>query len=63
MLQECNKIVIEPMKGLRQNLSKIISSAPDSTFEQVEEGCPAFTDLHKKLFFVISFFHAIMNER
>lgn len=63
MLQECTKIIIEPMQGLKQNLSKIISSTPDAAVEEVEKVCPTFTDQHKRLFFVISFYHAIMNER
>lgn len=59
MLQECNKIICEPMQGLKQNLSKIISSTPD----EIEQACPAFSEQYKRLFFVISFYHAIMNER
>jgi hypothetical protein len=62
-LQECNKIVIEPMKGLKQNLTKIISSTPDNAIDDIEKKYPAFSDIHKKLFFVLSFYHAIMNER
>ena len=61
MLQECNKIIVEPMIGLKQNLTKIISSTPDATLDEVEKGCPAFAEQHKKLFFVICFYHAIMN--
>ena len=54
---------MEPMKGLKQNLTKIISSTPDKAIDDVHHHYPSFSDIHKKLFFVISFYHAIMNER
>jgi len=51
------------MKGLKQNLTKIISSTPDNAMDDMEKNYPAFADIHKKLFFVLSFYHAVMNER
>ena len=51
------------MEGLRQNISKNLSSTPDGIIKEVETKCPAFTDQFKRLFFVISFYHAVMTER
>ena len=32
------------MEGLKQNLSKNLSSTPDGIIEEVENKCPAFID-------------------
>mgnify|MGYP002630768074 CR=1 FL=1 len=60
LLQYCNKIVLEPTKGLRQNAIKILSSTPKEQLDQVEG---LLKDTYKKMLFIITFYHAVLNER
>lgn len=59
-LQDCVKIVIEPTEGLKQNLSSIISQTP---MEMEREVPNMHREIYKKLYFLISFYHSVLNER
>jgi len=60
LLQSCNKIMLEPSRGLIKNGLKILNSTPKEQ-ENVIKG--QFRDVYKKMMFVITFYHAVLNER
>jgi len=59
MLQNCNKIVFEPVQGIKLNSSKILNSTPT----EYMAACPELMGPFRSLYFLLTFYHAVVNER
>ena len=58
-LQECNKIVLEPVRGIKLNAIKTLNTTSPDYMRACDELLVPF----RQLYFAITFYHAIMNER
>jgi len=58
-LQECNKIILEPVRGIKLNAAKTLNSTTPDYMRACEDLLVPF----RQAFFAITFYHAIMNER
>lgn len=59
LLQDCNKTIFEPVNGVKLNTIKTLNSTPPDYMRACEERLIPF----RQLYFAISLFHAIINER
>ena len=63
ILHKCIKVTLEPSKGLKINMTKIISNlVPDYELDENRDTFDEFI-FYKKLVFGLSWFHSILNER
>ena len=58
-LQSCQKITLQPAKGIKQNAIKLLNSMPESTLE----ACSKNEKSYKKLVYALCVFHATVVER
>lgn len=61
VLQRSIKITTEPPRGLRQNLIRLYSLLPESTFNKGDH--EQWHGKYKKLLFSLCFFHSVLLER